>query len=349
MSSESSPDSFPEIGVGLLGTGFMGRLHAAGYLNAAAAGVANRIVAVSGRGATVGDAAARGNLPMGTELVDSAFAEALRTTDPAEVYRHRDVDVVSICTPTDTHVDLAEAALAAGKHVLIEKPVALSSDEVRRLLDASRKSAKVCMPAMCVRFWPGWDWLKARIADRSFGAVKSATFRRIGSPPDWSRAFYSDARRTGGALFDLHIHDADFLRHCFGEPSGVSAFGSLDHLVATYDYPDGPELVVAEGGWNQAPGFGFRMDFTVAFEGATADFSLGREPELNLCRDGLCEPVEFAAENAYDREVRCFLKAVRAGSTEGTPSLEDALAVTRILEAEAESLRSGSRVLLPPL
>jgi predicted dehydrogenase len=118
---------------------------------------------------------------------------------------------VSICTPTDSHIELAMTALAAGRHVLVEKPVALRSAEVARLAQAAAPAGRVCMPAMCMRFWPGWEWLKERIEAGEFGRVRSATFQRVGAPPDWS-AFYGDYARSGGPLHDLHIHDADFIR-----------------------------------------------------------------------------------------------------------------------------------------
>src|SRR5262245_31934553 len=128
--------SSAEIGVGVIGLGFMGRAHVGCYAAAARAGLPCKLVAVcdADEARMAGDVAVSGNLQTG--------AESERLFDPREVraYRRSEelladprVKVVSICTHTDTHVDLGIAALAAGKHVLVEKPVALRSADVRRL------------------------------------------------------------------------------------------------------------------------------------------------------------------------------------------------------------------------
>ena len=90
-----------------------------------------------------------------------------------------------MCTHTDSHVEIALGALRAGKHALVEKPVALTADAVRPLADAARDAKTLCMPAHCIRFWPGWDWLRDAIVSGEHGRVVSATFLR-------------EARRRGG-------------------------------------------------------------------------------------------------------------------------------------------------------
>src|SRR5690606_13831216 len=198
-------------------------------------------------------------------------AEALLASD--------DIDLVSICTPTDTHVAIAEAALRAGKHVLVEKPVALDPQSVRLLAETARETGRLCMPAMCMRFWPGWDWLKSAIDERRYGAVRSAVFQRLGARPGWAQEFYGDDTRSGGAMFDLHVHDADIICWLFGKPSQVTCRGDSQHCTTLYEFDSGPRHVTAEAAWDNQPGFGFRMRYTIVFERATADFDLGRAAE----------------------------------------------------------------------
>ena len=213
------------IRVGVIGLGFMGATHLRAYASAASAGFACEVVAVadadeSRRRGMLGDVG--GNLD--TRAQPSAF-DVKRVRGYAsgdEMIADPRIDLVSICTPTDSHAALAQAALRAGKHVLVEKPVALHAEQIAQLDDVAKSSGRICMPAMCMRFWPGWDWLKARIDDRAYGACTSATFTRLGSSPIWSSDFYRDGRRSGGAIADLHVHDADFVRHCFGPPDAVS-------------------------------------------------------------------------------------------------------------------------------
>ena len=192
------------------------------------------------------------------DRLDAAAARYpwMRTTrDAAGLIADPAIDAVAIATPVSTHFELAMAALGAGKHVLVEKPVSIRAADAERLSDAGLRARTNCMPAMCMRFWPGWSWLAERIRAGTFGAVKSAVFRRLGSRPGWSKGFYDDYSQSGGALFDLHVHDADFVRWSLGAPARVTAAGSLDHVSALYGYPKGPAHVAAEGGWDHASGF----------------------------------------------------------------------------------------------
>ena len=330
------------LGIGIVGLGFMGRTHARAYGAAARAGRANRIVALCDRDPRRFEAAdpERGNLAPAGEDRPPWDADARRYDDANALFADPAVNVVSICTTTPTHVDLALRALAARKHVLVEKPVALSAADVERLAAAVPPNL-VCMPAMCMRYWPGWTWLAERVRERTFGHVRSASFRRLSAAPGWSRAFYGDTARSGAALYDLHVHDADFVRWCFGAPRAVFSAGSPEHVTTSYLFDDGPAHVVAEGGWDQAPGFAFRMGYTVAFEHATADFALAPEPRLVLTRAGDSERVALAAETGYEGEVRHLLDGVTRGTAAELPTLAEAVALTRMLAAEAESARRG--------
>jgi predicted dehydrogenase/sugar phosphate isomerase/epimerase len=335
-----------EVGVGLIGLGFMGRTHAAAYRAAARAGFPNRIVAVCDQDL----GRFQGQVPLGNLAVagagDALELEGVATTaDPAELLANPAVELVSLCTPTDSHVPLALAALAAGKHVLLEKPVALRAREVAKLARAARRARRMLMPAMCMRFWPGWSWLKERIKSREFGRVESAVFRRLAAPPTWSRAFYSDPERSGGALFDLHVHDADFVRHCFGAPREVVSTGSLDHVTTLYRFESGPRHAVAEGGWDHSPGYPFFMGYTVVFQRATAEFALGRTPVLTLAREGRVEPVPLEEGTGYDGEIRHALSVVRRRSKLAA-TIDEAVGLVATLEAEQKSLASGRPVRL---
>ncbi len=333
------------IGVGVIGLGYMGWTHVASYRAAEKAGRANRLVAVCDQDAANlrGRASPAGNVETPATGASRDLRGVETTGSPEELLRNDAVELVSICTHTETHVALALAALEAGKHVLVEKPVALTSAAARTLADAARGSGKLCMPAMCMRFWPGWTWLKETIESGALGPVKSAVFRRLSSPPRWSRDFYGDRSRSGGALFDLHVHDADFVLHCFGSPAEVTSAGSPDHVTSCYRFEHGPAHVSAEGGWDHADGFPFHMGYTVVFERGTADYAVSRTPQLLLAREGKSEPVALAPETGYEAEIRHALAAV-AGEEALVAPIEQAVLVIALLEAERESLRTGAPV-----
>jgi predicted dehydrogenase len=194
------------------------------------------------------------------------------------------------------------------------------------------------MPAHCIRFWPAYAFLKACIDDKRYGSVKRASFTRLASPPAWNADFYKNSARSGGALVDLHIHDTDFVRHCFGDPKSVHSSGNLHHITTLYHYPDGPDHVVAEGGWDHTPGFPFRMAFTVIFDKATIDYDLSRENPLLICSDGNAIPHDVGQLTGYDEEVRHMLLCIATGASTTDVTIEDAHGTACLLDAERESL-----------
>ena len=335
----SGAESSRELGIGIVGLGFMGQTHLGAYQRAAEAGFGNKLVAVCDADPErrAGKATAAGNFD--TDAAEELFdpKDVKGYEDPAELFADPAVDVVSICTPTDSHVDLAIAALKAGKHVLVEKPVAVSAEEIRRLAAVDAETETLCMPAMCMRFWPAWAWLRERVREGTYGSVRSAAFQRLGTRPGWGGGFYEDDARTGGALVDLHIHDADFVRWVFGAPDELRSTGTTAHLTTLYRYLDGPAHVVAEGGWDHTPGSPFKMRYVVIFDEATADFDLGRDDQLMLAKDGKFEAISVDTINGYDGEVRHLLAAI-ANGTALDATVAEAADLAGMLEAEREAL-----------
>lgn len=345
------PDA-PILNAAVIGLGFMGRTHVAAYAAAAAAGLPCRLAAVcDGDPARLtGDATASGNLAT-TDPTRPLFdpSQVRTATDPEELFADPSIHLVSICTYTDTHVPLALRALDAGKHVLVEKPVAVTADAVRPLADAAAHAwlrGQLCMPAMCMRFWPGWDWLYTAVREGAYGRVRSATFQRLVGPPRWAVDFYKNPDRSGGALIDLHIHDADFIAWCFGRPASVQTGGTYDHVTTLYTFGSGgPEHVTAEGGWNLSRSFGFRMRYTVIFDDATADFDITRDPPLLLHTATETTPIPLPPGAGYEPEIRHFITAA-AHRHQLRATMADALLTAEILDAERQSMLTARAVTL---
>ncbi len=331
-----------EIGVGVIGLGFIGATHLRAFSEVEGC----RVVAVCDAEADRLD----GRPARGGNVIESAEAplfdpsQVNATTDPDQLLNDDRVDLVCVCTPTDTHVDLAIRALDAGRHALVEKPVAISSADVERLGAHARTVDRLCVPAMCVRYWPGWDLLPGLIRSGRHGRVLSARFERLGAPPGWS-SFYADASRSGDALFDLHIHDVDTVHRCLGAPAEVRSIGRPGHLLTSYAFGgDASPMVTAEGGWLSDPAAAFRMRFVVEFEGALAEFDLAHDPPLSLLVDGEQRRPALRAETGWEAQARSVVHALRSGDCAGLATMDEAVRVTRTIEAELESLRSGCAV-----
>ena len=245
----------------------------------------------------------------------------------------------------NVHVEIVVAALEAGKHVVCEKPLAIRSSDAERVAAAAKRSGRIFMPAMVMRFWPEWSWLKEAVESGPYGRVRGATFRRVGSRPG---GWFTNDSLSGGGLFDLHVHDVDFVYHLFGRPRAVFSRGFgpdvrwPEHVVTQYIYDEVP-MVVAEGGWGVAGGYGFTMRYTVSFEKATADFDAARAQPLMVSENGKATAVECAGPDGYQRELAYFVECVKAGSAVRVGA-EDALAGVRMLEAEQRSMERGEVV-----
>jgi predicted dehydrogenase len=337
------PKELHVIRIGVIGLGMMGRTHIEAYDHIEGA----QLVAI----ADIDPKRAAGDFSGVWSNIDTSNKQQLDMsrikgyTDPRKLIKSPDVDVVDICVPTPDHPKLAVAALKAGKHVLCEKPLARTAREGKRIVAAAKNAKGFFMPAMCIRFWPAYAWLKNAVAESTYGAVRSATFRRLGSPPpNW----FLDGKQSGGALLDLHVHDVDFVNWVFGKPTSVysrgytEVTGAIDHVVTQYAYDDVP-LVVTEGGWAFQGGFNFRMDFIVNFESATVAFENNK---LMLSRAGKADEIHVDPAMGYQKELEYFLSCVRGNQCPTVVTAADALESVRIIEAELKSIQRGKPVKL---
>lgn len=337
-----STHSNKQVNVAVVGLGFMGVTHLRAHLDNPAARVvavcdATRIPVDGVLPGVAGNIKKSDDIHLGPDVKVFQSLSGLLADPEAEI--------VDICTPTLLHPEQAVAALRAGKHVLCEKPLARTSAEAGDLLKVAAVSPGMLMPAMCMRFWPGWAWLKKAVGEQSFGRVLAANFRRVSEMPAWSR----QGSYSGGALFDLHIHDSDFVHFLFGRPdsvfsSGVTGpSGDVNHVVTQYHFPGGP-VVHAEGSWLLAKGF--NMAYTLHCERATLDFDLSRGAgALHVTEEG-CEPriVKLDGPDGYGAETRYFVDCVAHGRPPQIVTAQDGVTALEICEAEEKSVHTGRGV-----
>jgi predicted dehydrogenase len=328
----------------MIGMGFMGRIHFEAY---AKLPIANVIaIADSDPRRTAGDlSGVWGNL--GDGISKHLPMDRIRGVSRwADLLAMPEIDVIDVCLPTPQHVEVVVAALAAGKHVICEKPLARSAAQAQHIADAAASAKGMFMPAMCMRFWSEWEWLAGAVRDGRYGKVLSATFTRLGSCPE---GWYRDGSLSGGGLLDLHVHDVDFVYHLFGKPRAVFSrgfarvSGEIDYVATHYLYDNGP-TVTATGSWANSPGAPFTMRYAVQFERATVDYDLSRKPALMAYHDGKSEAIETARQSGYVGELGYFLDCVASGRRPQQVTADDAVVGLRIIEAEKRSIETGQTV-----
>ncbi|MDZ7374338.1 MAG: Gfo/Idh/MocA family oxidoreductase [candidate division KSB1 bacterium] len=332
------------VRIAILGYGFMGRAHLAQYLKLPAA----RVVAVVDSNPERFQALVRGNLPAGESGASLEGIACFTRMD--DVLGRPDVDVVDVCLPTHLHKDAVLRALEAGHDVICEKPLALSLRDVDEILEAAARSGHQLMVALCIRFWPEYEYLQDVVRTGAFGRPVSALFRRISPFPSWggSDSWFADPSRSGGVLLDLHIHDVDISQVLFGRPQRVFATaatgpaGGTRAVFAQHVYEGGP-LVFLEASWAYAA---FEMSYHVTFEAAEVRYSSSATPTLqvrSIGEDKTYTP-ELPQEDGYLRELRYFLQCLMDRRYPERVSHDSVRQAMEIALAEQQSMATGMPV-----
>jgi predicted dehydrogenase len=312
------------VNLGIVGLGFMGATHARAVRaldNVRLAGVVDS--SEKKRSGDLRDVG--GNLGVKGELMD--FSQVGQYQRVEELLADPGIDAVDICLPTDLHAPTAIAALRAGKHVLVEKPLALSEAAANEVLLEAERNGKILMTGHVLRFFPAYVEAARLVRSGELGPIRMSWFRRHCAKPSWG-GWLTDAARSGGGIFDLLIHDVDCAIWLFGEPVSIHAAASGGLIAATFRYAaSGP--VVIEGGWHAQGPYPFSMSFTIAGEHGTLEFGSTGCP-LTLSRAGAAatEIVPLQESDGFEQEIRYFADCVASNrQPEKCPPRESALAV----------------------
>ena len=252
-----------------------------------------------------------GNLGNSGEKLDFSAAAKYRTVE--EALADPAVEAVDICLPTHLHAPVARAALAAGKHVLVEKPIALDPAEAEALVAQAATADRILMAGQVLRFVPAYRQLRDEL--QNAGPIRSAFFRRRCAAPAWSR-WLADASKSGGGVFDLLIHDVDFCISLWGLPDSVRAIGyeemaaGIDWIQAELNYP-GSGPVVITGGWHHPKAYPFSMEFTVVAAGATFEWPFGAPALKCYTATGEEHDIALPGTDAFIAELAYFTNCVR--------------------------------------
>ena len=267
------------------------------------------------------------------------------------------VDMCLLATPTHTHADLVEICAAHGKPVLCEKPPELRVPDAKRLQKAVVQSGIPYMTAQVVRFWPGYTQLKQMVTDGEFGNIHMSYFSRCSQLQQWDNHWLFDPEKGGGAMFDMMVHDIDFVHYLFGPAQAVYAIASKDHtdcyanVFASIEYKGGAKGV-AETSFTMQTGYPFTMSAKIMGSRATAEFVYRAGFDINQRDSAACtldiyragqEPERKHPEqyNAYAAEIAYFLGCLDKGIKPAIVTPEESVEVVRVVNAIERSAITG--------
>ena len=253
--------------------------------------------------------------------------------DPESIFSNPQIDAVVVCTPTFTHADLVVAAAQAGKHVLVEKPMALTLGDCRRMIDACSVAGVKLAVGQTVRFWGAFlrtrQLIEAGVIGRPWVAQIDRMSAVAQAPPDSGavgvdpkrRPWRYDTRYAGGNILEGVVHELDCARAIFGEVTAASCTTSGkvtdgDHrspilMQALLEFSDRRHATVRMGG---LIGYGGGGNWVSGTSG-TLHFSDWegpidvRGPGRDTVRQEVCTDLG-AGDEAYDRELADLLDAV---------------------------------------
>jgi myo-inositol 2-dehydrogenase / D-chiro-inositol 1-dehydrogenase len=328
--------------VGIVGTGFMGSTHAAGWAETEA------IIA-------------------GFVTKSPPTAQAIASQYQAKLYPDfetmlAEVDVVDICTATHLHHEMVLKAAAAGKAIICEKPLARTVAQGQAMIAACHSAGVKLLVAHVVRFFPEYAQAKAAVDNGDIGQpavvrLTRGSFRPKKAVDNW----FVDFDKSGGMMFDLMVHDFDVARWIAGEVASVFAKNitstrpdaPVDYGLAILKHRGGA-ISHVEGSWAYPPPL-FRTRFEIAGSDGWLEFDSAKTAAIGLHlkqqpADAPDVPLPSSplSESPYTAQIKAFYHAL-AQDAPVPVSAADGLAAIQIAAAALESARQGISIELEQL
>lgn len=321
--------------VGIVGAGTMGSVHAQSHLEAG-----HQIAAIYDLRPEAAQVIAQ---QVGAPV--AASYESM-LDDPT-------IELIDICVPTFLHRDFVLAAARAGKHVVCEKPIALTLADASAMIDACQQAGVHFYVAHVVRFFPEYARARELVLDGKVGRPGVIRTTRGGLFPTGWTDWYATPELSGSLIADLIIHDLDWLRWTFGEVERVYAKSllgrteeRLDYALVTLRFASGA-IAHVEGTWAHT---GFRYGFEIAGSGGLLEFDSDKVKPVVISQRtaaagfaGVAVPESPLKESPYTTELRHFARCIRQGETP-VVTAHDAYKALEISLAALESARTGRPV-----
>lgn len=232
-------------------------------------------------------------------------------TDYKEMIDKENLDFVFITLPTYLHCEVSVYCLEHGLHVFCEKPMAISLDECKQMMKASKKHNKKLMIGHCLRFADEYTYIKNLIETGKYGKPVKAEFYRKSPLPTWSYGnWLLDEDKSGGCIVDMAAHDIDLTNWMFGKP--LKVYSSSTHNMTPYEsvyaicaYSDMTVLINVD--WGLHSSFEFKSEYKITFENAHIERIGDR---VSIYTNDAAEEIEIKKSNSHMKEAAEFIAAV---------------------------------------
>lgn len=306
------------INIAIIGFGFMGITHANSILKNKRLCL-KAIITRDAGGVPTRLNQLKGNFSSGAVDADAILALPVYKT-LRECLRHEQINAVHICVHTDLHYEMATEAIQCGLHVFLEKPMTLRREEGKLMIAFARQQRVKLMVGHVLRFMPAYQKLKEWTDTKAFGALRFISMTRFSGLPSWGQWKEKQDKfgSSGGALFDLVIHDIDFLNYILGCPDKIESVvnpGSLsmhDYIVAFWHYKNVEAKI--EGGNIFNSSFPFQAGFMARFENASIAYTSLSPTSIQVCTDNDLKNVVVGDPNdGFYNEVNYFADCIENG------------------------------------
>ena len=268
------------------------------------------------------------------------------------------VDALVVSTPNYLHAPQAIAALEAGVHVMVEKPMAMNAIEAEQICEAAEKSGATLMVAHCWRFDPDVLWLSAQVG--KLGKIirtKGYGVHTHWGPSGW---FTQKEFAGGGAMADMGVHALDTARFLLGDPQPVSVYAKIGSYYKDFDVDDTGVIIVnwdngvasyIESGWWQphsdGPEAATQLYGTQGFGQlfpTRLELPNAKEEKLEIVDSGFAFPREdHMPQSLYDTQMRYFIRCIEKTQTP-VPGGAEGLVNMKVVDAAYKSAQSGKVV-----
>ena len=257
----------------------------------------------------------------------------------SEAFAVQKADFVDVCTPSAFHKEKALEAMQLGADVLVEKPFAVSLDDIDEMISFGNRWGRRIMVAHVCRYMPQYQKAKALLDDGVLGNPLALFCERISDAPAWSwNNWFQNKQMSGGTLLDLSIHDIDIANWLLGTPMEEHAFieewedkPGASHITSQIRYPNGSQATIIASHLMPV-GYPLTVSFCLLGTKGSVEWNSANSPDkLLLATEGSRETIAVpACPNAYAVELSDFVGHLQKGTPFIIQPLEARLAVATV-------------------